>query len=88
MTVIAKKQPQTKLSFKLRRACDKAEKTPPEHEDAIVLAGKIAHARRSAADLDVAAFSLGARGERVKSLASYGTAKRAFESLTGEPYAD
>ena len=79
------KKPQTKLAFKLRQAADKAEREAAgdiAREAAVVLA------RRSADQLDVTAYSLGARGPRVKQLGAYSQALYAYKKLTGADYAE
>lgn len=72
------KRPQTRLAFKLRKLIEKAD---PDNMRLPLY--------RSAADaLDLAAYSLGAKGERVKQLSAYFTALRYYEELAGEPYTD
>lgn len=73
----------TKLAFKLRQACNKVDPT----ED-FAVNNRLAGARHAADQLDLTAYSLGARGERIKTLGAYFTAKRFYEEITGGPYTD
>lgn len=70
--------PQTKLG-KTLRSLAKKERTegrePQAHQCDV-----------AAANLDKAALSLGARGERVKSLGAYIAGTQLFRSITGEAY--
>lgn len=69
---------QTKLGFKLRELCDKAD---PDNL-------RVGMMRRAADDLDMAAYSLGAKGPRVKQLSAYFTCLRYYRELAGVEYAD
>lgn len=70
------KTPQTKLAFKLRQLCDKADQDNP----------RLILFRRAAAELDLAAYSLGAKGGRVKQLSAYFTCLRYYKELAGVEY--
>ena len=68
---------QTKLAFRLRKLCETTGDNP-----------RMNLFLQAAADLDRAAYSLGAKGERVKQLSAYFTCLRYYQELAGEPYAD
>lgn len=84
MAVFKGKTPQTKLGFECRKLAKKL------REGNWITAYDVeAHElERAAANLDMAAISLGATGERVKTLGSYYAAHQLYQSVadrTGNP---
>lgn len=75
MSLIPRRQPQTKLGAALRKLALEVEK------DARDLDAR--KCRIAAANLDMAAISLGARGERVKQLGSYVSAAQVYAMVNG-----
>lgn len=80
MSILAKgrKTPETRLGRALRtvaKTLREEARIPEAHR-----------AEQAAADLDKAALSLGARGERVKQLGAYYQALQVFKRVTGKDY--
>lgn len=68
---------QTKLAFKLRGLIERAD---PDNL-------RLSLYKRAADALDLACFSLGARGERIKQLGAYHECLRHYRELSGNDYA-
>lgn len=73
---------QTRLGYRLREALKSYKGTGDVVKDD-AFKGKV---NRAANALDVAVFSLGRKGDGIKSLRAYREASRLFELTTGKPY--
>lgn len=73
-----KRTPQTRLGAALRKLAKTVAATGREAE-----AKECEYAARN---LDMAAISLGAKGDRVKQLGSYTNAAAVYRKVAGEPY--
>lgn len=77
MSIDGLKPRQTRLSFQIRRLCEKC-------EDPIISIP----AEQAAANLDKAAVVMGVKGDRVKTLGAYAAALIHYQRLSGgRPYA-
>lgn len=88
--------PQTKIAYRLRKLADRLEKTKAGFGPLIFteeaaqawdkLEATILKCRIAARNVDFNAISMGYRGEKVKNLAAYYTAKEVWKMATGEVY--